>query len=101
MTQVNLCFDESCVWKDDRRYSEWRQTENGKKVYEEAKKVVLKLESKGLKAGIRDVFSYVRVNFWIDKGFEKYKVNNNFSRLAAYEMESELPELIGYFEHRN
>jgi len=87
-------------WQTNTKYCEWRETRNGKVIFSEAKKIALQLKAKGIKAGIRDIFSFLRVNFWIDKGNEEYKVNNNYSKLTAYEIEATVPELKDYFEHR-
>ena len=87
-------------WQTDPKYLEWRESWNGKVIIREAKKIALKLKAKGIRAGIRDIWSFLRVTIWLDKDVDGYKVNNNYSKLAAYEIESTVPELKDYFEHR-
>ena len=81
-------------------YREWRETANGRAVFEAVEEVVLLLQSDGKRAGCRDLYAYVRVNYWLQRGKEKYKVNNNYSALTARELEEKHPCLAGYFEHR-
>ncbi len=68
----------------------------------QCEKIVLDLYCKGIHAGIRDIFSFVRVKRWMystdDVGF---KVNNNYSKMVAKELEAKHPELKKYFKHRN
>ena len=87
-------------WQSNKKYQAWRKTANGKAVFEAAKNVILRLKENGKRAGIRDAWSYVRVNYWLGKDKDGYKVNNDYSCLAAYELEETIPELAGYFEHR-
>ena len=87
-------------WQTNDKYIEWRESWNGKVIFREAKKTALKLHRKGIKAGIRDIWSFLRVTILLGEDSEGFKVNNNYSKLAAYEIESTVPELSGYFEHR-
>ena len=87
-------------WQIDAKYIEWRNSENGKQIYRAAERLAMKLYLNGKRAGIRDIFSYIRVNYWLSESDGQYKVNNNYSRLCAYEIEAKNPVLRNYIEHR-
>ena len=96
MTQLDLYPE----WVTNEKYTAWRETANGEQIYRAAEKIAMTLYLNGKRAGIRDIFSYIRVNYWLSQSEDDYKVNNNYSRLCAFEIEARNPIMRGYFEHR-
>ena len=103
MNQQTFLSDD---WQSNHKYRSWRETSNGRVVYNEAKKIALRLKNQGKRAGIRDMWSFIRVGImtgdvYIGNDENNFKVNNDYSKLAAYELEDTEPELKDYFEHRS
>ena len=86
-----------------RRYEEWRATNDGQVVYENVRWRAFRLHERGWRRfGIKALWEAARYDRALEVGpdAEGYKINNNWTSRIARELMEYEPSLVGFFELR-
>jgi hypothetical protein len=85
------------------RYAEWRQTEQGRVVFDEVARRAYRLRAAGWnRYGVKAIVESIRFDRHVSVGPDEagFKVNNVFTALLAREVMAKHEDLDGFFETR-
>ncbi len=87
-------------WSWPERYRAWRQTGQGRKVWEEFVRRAYRVLDRRARFGGKAICEAIRWDWTIEKGRADFKINNSFVSMMVDDLIAEDPRFGAMFERR-